>query len=61
MSKSWYKSKTIIFNTLMGILAAIEMADLSFLPDGYGPAVVLAASIGNIILRNVTNTAIGPE
>ena len=57
VSKPWWHSRTVWFNTITAILASLE---LSFgvlqpvLPPQWYAAVVLVVTVGNIILRTIT-------
>lgn len=51
--------RTVVFNSLIATLALLETTDLSFIPEGWGRYITLAAAIGNIWLRAITTTPIG--
>lgn len=62
--KKWWKSKTVWYNVAMTLLAiANELAPVVDLMDGERAEViraylVIASSVGNIILRTVTSTKV---
>jgi hypothetical protein len=60
--KAWYKSKTVWFNILSGILPVME-AQFAFFAPYFGEMAVqlyiTAIIMGNIALRFVTVTKIG--
>lgn len=59
--KKWYKSKTIIFNVLITVLLVAEQS-FSLLQSVLGESVygvvLFTLTIGNVILRTVTNTSV---
>lgn len=60
-AKYWLHSKTLWFNIFVAVLAVIDsQADVlkSVLPDGGYLAITLFASVGNTILRTMTNAAL---
>ena len=61
MKKAWFKSKTIIFNGLVGTFGILEVADLSVLPDEYEGYVIVAIAIVGFWLRLITSSAIGAD
>ncbi len=61
MSKRWYRSKTIWFNTIVLALAAAEtqinvLKDV--LPGGMFAWLAFVLPVGNAVLRFITTTAI---
>lgn len=59
MKKAWFKSRTIIFNGLVGTFGILEAADLSMLPDDYRGYVIVGIAITGMWLRLITTSAIG--
>ena len=56
-SKPWYKSKTIIFNTLMAALMAAEVNIgmlQAVLPANWYGIISFTLTVGNVILRVIT-------
>lgn len=54
--KGW---RTRVFNGVSAVLAILEVADLSFLPNGQGPAIALGITFVNLMLREDTTTPAG--
>lgn len=67
MKKAFWKSKTILFNTVAAIAAALPQLELSLplvqavLPADYYAALSAIVVVGNIILRTVTQMGIAME
>lgn len=56
-TKSWYKSKTIIFNIVVSAMVALEASFSmlqSFLPANTYAIAVVVLAVGNAMLRIVT-------
>lgn len=56
-AKPWYASKTILFNALAAITTAILSQSAELTPV-LGPSAIAFVSVGNIILRTLTNQPI---
>lgn len=53
--KPFWRSKTLIFNGVMGTLEILEQTDLGFLPSPYNDYIPLVIVIGNMWLRLITS------
>ncbi len=63
-SKPWYKSKTIIFNAVMGTLIAAEQS-MGALEPVLGAAafgvLTFALPVGNVLLRMITSAPVSSK
>ena len=52
--------RTVLFNTATVIASLAELVGVvDVIAPGAGPAILLAASIANLVLRYLTDTAVG--
>ena len=59
--KKWWKSKTVWFNTLAGVVSVLAQSSAELSPI-FGPTAIGVIAAVNILLRTVTNQPLGkPE
>lgn len=59
--KSWYRSKTIIFNIIMSALVSAEQSFpllQAFLGESTYGVLLFTLTIGNVVLRSITTTGV---
>src|SRR5690349_12751354 len=56
--KPWFRSKTILCNALILLLAVLDAAQALPIPATWAPYIIAAASVLNVALRLTTNTGL---
>lgn len=56
------KSKTMWFNTITGLLAVLALPEIvAIIPSAWLPAMIIINSVGNLILRTITNESLAAK